>query len=110
MKEEICYVSQNFASDMAKVKMEKGIFEKKYEMPDGSVVNVNQARFMAPESLFQPDLVRENDDSYGIHKMIYATIEQLDIGVRQEMFNSIILNGGSSQFRGLPQRLRSEIG
>ena len=51
---------------------------------------------MAPECLFHPDLVKENDESLGIHKMVYASIEELELSVRQEMFGSIVLNGGSS--------------
>ena len=108
IKEEICYVSLNSAAEMAKSR-EGGQIEKKYDLPDGTTINVNSPRFMAPECLFYPDLIRETDETHGIHKLVYKTILSLDIGIRNEMFQTIILTGGTSLFKGLPKRLKTEI-
>ena len=108
IKEEICYVALNSAAEMAKSR-EGGQLEKKYDLPDGTTINVNSPRFMAPECLFYPDLIRETDETHGIHKLAYKTVLALDIGIRNEMFQTIILAGGSSLFKGLPKRLKTEI-
>jgi actin-related protein len=85
MKEEICYVTLNTAAEMAKSREGESL-TKKYELPDGSQVMVKSPRFMAPECLFYPDLIKETDETLGIHKLVYKTILELDIGIRQEMF------------------------
>lgn len=45
-----------------KADMEKaansGELTKKYELPDGSSCNVNAPRFMAPEAIFDPQLIK----------------------------------------------------
>jgi actin-related protein len=35
---------------------------KMYTLPDGQSININTPRFMAPEALFNPDLIKEGDD------------------------------------------------
>jgi len=42
-----------------------------HELPDGSTVAVNSPRFMAPEALFFPDLIKEGDEVLGMHKMAF---------------------------------------
>lgn len=45
-----------------------------HELPDGSTVAVNSPRFMAPEALFFPDLIKEGDEVEGMHKMAFGSI------------------------------------
>jgi len=40
-----------------------------YELPDGQTVMVNAPRFMAPEALFNPGLIKEGDETLGMHDM-----------------------------------------
>jgi len=40
---------------------------KNYELPDGEVVSVNTPRFMAPEVLFDTEVIKQEDDIPGIH-------------------------------------------
>ena len=66
MKEKLCYVALDPASDKAKASSSSEI-QKAYELPDGQTVNVNAPRFMAPEALFNPGLIKEGDETPGMH-------------------------------------------
>jgi len=45
-----------------------------YELPDGQVVVINSPRFMGPEALFFPDLIKVGDTVEGLHKMTFQSI------------------------------------
>lgn len=47
--------------------MEGNDLAKNYELPDGSVISINTPRFWGPEALFKPDLIKEGDETPGIH-------------------------------------------
>ena len=80
-----------------------------HEMPDGSIVNINSPRFMAPEGLFDPTLIREGTEDVGMHFLAQQSIKECDIDVRSELYGNIILSGGSTLYQGLPDRVLQEI-
>ena len=45
----------------------------------------------------------------GIAQTCYGSIQKCDIDVRKDLYNSIVLSGGTSMFSGLPERLTKEI-
>ena len=45
----------------------------------------------------------------GIGKNCYDSIQKCDIGIRKDLYNSIILSGGSTMFDGLKERLDQEM-
>ena len=80
-----------------------------YELPDGQVVTINTPRFMGPEALFHPDLIKKGDTIDGLHKMTFASIQECDIDVRKELYQSIMLSGGTTLYKNLPERMEKEI-
>ena len=80
-----------------------------HELPDGSTVAVNTPRFMAPEALFFPDLIKEGDEVDGMHKMAFASVQECDIDIRKELYGNMILSGGTTLYEGLPDRLEKEV-
>lgn len=56
----------------------------------------------APEVLFDPSLV--GLESKGAHHLVHETINKCDIDVRRELYNNIVLSGGTSMFEGLQTR------
>jgi len=66
MKENLCYVCKDFDEEKAKA-MASTEITKEYELPDGSVVSVNLPRFAAPEAIFNPGLIKEGDETPGMH-------------------------------------------
>ena len=68
-----------------------------YEMPDGKTVSLSSERFEAPEVLFNPALLGKGDQD-GLHKMVNKTVTECDLDIRKELYQNIILSGGSSLF------------
>jgi actin, other eukaryote len=108
IKEDLCFVSLDPAADKAKAK-ESSELQKMYELPDGQTVSVNAPRFMAPEALFFPDLIKEGDEALGMHKMCFESIQDCDIDIRKDLYSNVILSGGTTLYPGLPDRLEKEL-
>jgi len=82
---------------------------KTYELPDGSTVNINAPRFMGPEALFHPELIKEGDETPGMHKMAFESIGECDLDIRKDLYENLIMSGGSTLYEGLPDRLEKEL-
>lgn len=83
--------------------------QKMYELPDGQTVAINAPRFMAPEALFFPDLIKEGDEVEGMHKMTFSSCQECDIDIRKDLYSNVILSGGTTLYQGLPDRLEKEL-
>eukprot|EP01084_Bolivina_argentea_P257555 433962_1 len=102
VKETLCYVAIDCDHEMKNVKM-----SNQYELPDGNVITVGSERFIAPEIIFTPNLVRYNSE--GIHKLLFNSIMRCDDSIRKDMWFNIVLCGGNTMFNGMPERLSKEI-
>jgi len=108
MKEEVCFVALN--PEEAKTKANTSSEHiKTYELPDGSTVTVNLPTFMAPEALFDPGLIKEGDETLGMHQLCFKSITDCDLDVRPDLYQNIILSGGSTLYQGLPDRIEQEV-
>lgn len=45
----------------------------------------------------------------GIHELAFRTIMACDVDVRKELYNNIVLSGGTTMFNGIADRLHKEI-
>ena len=108
IKEQLCFVSLDIAGDKTK-SAESTELTVNHELPDGSTVAVNSPRFMAPEALFFPDLIKEGDEVEGMHKMAFGSIQECDLDIRKDLYGNTILSGGTTLYEGLPDRLEREI-
>ena len=81
--------------------------EKKYELPDGNTVVVGTERFRCPEVLFNPAMIGMEQD--GIHMATYNSIMKCDVDIRKDLYQNIVLSGGTTMFPGLQDRLHKEI-
>jgi len=106
MKEELCYVAEDFESEMTKSK-ESSFCEKDFELPDGRIVTIGNERFRCGEALFDPSVLGKEDK--GIHEQAFKSIIESDIDVRKELYSNIVLSGGTTMFKGLPERMHKEI-
>lgn len=108
IKEVLGEVAINYRASCARFKEKNGHkFEKKFTLPDSSVISVGDERFSVAEAFFQPDLMGQKD--VGIHKTIVNSIKRCDLGVSRLFFKNIILSGGSTLFPGIEQRLLGEL-
>ncbi|CAM41602.1 actin [Leishmania braziliensis MHOM/BR/75/M2904] len=106
VKEQLCYVALDFEEEMTN--SAKSANEESFELPDGNVMMVGNQRFRCPEVLFKPSLIGL-DEAPGFPEMVYQSINKCDIDVRRELYGNIVLSGGSTMFRHLPERLAKEI-
>lgn len=105
IKEQLCYVALDFEDEMAS--SSKNCAEEPFELPDGAMINVGNQRFRCAEALFRPSLI--GLEAPGFHEMVYNSIQKCDIDVRRELYGNVVLSGGTTMFRGLPERLTKEI-
>lgn len=106
IKEEYSYVALDYEAEL-KAFEESNAKDKSVTLPDGTVFQIGDQMFRCPELLFQPLL--EGRDEPGIHELTYKSIMRCDIDVRKDLYNNIILSGGTTMITGLPERLKKEI-
>ncbi|EFC46689.1 hypothetical protein NAEGRDRAFT_47526 [Naegleria gruberi] len=107
IKEKLSYVAQDFDEEMKNFSTNPSSIEKDYELPDGNVIVVGNERFRCPEALFNPMLI--GLEASGIHETTNNTIKKCDIDIRKDLFNNIVMSGGTTMFEGIPERLKKEM-
>jgi actin len=106
IKEKVCYVSQNFETELKEY--EKDPSKKiEYELPDGTKIKVGDLRIRTPECFFRPSIL--GFDVPGIHKKIQECVNRCDLDVKKDLWENIILSGGSTMFEGMQDRLTKEL-
>ena len=103
IKEKVGYVALDYDQEMKATSS----VEQNYELPDGTVFTLGKERFRCTESIFNPSLIGREDD--GIHKIAHDSIMKCDEGLRNSMYEKIILSGGSTMFSGFSERMQKEI-
>ncbi|MCD6491247.1 MAG: hypothetical protein J7K59_03020 [Candidatus Korarchaeota archaeon] len=76
--------------------------KKEYIMPDSNILELGKERFLIPEVLFNPSLA--NIKEMPLHEAITDVINRCDFDIRGDLYNNIILNGGSTMFRGFKEK------
>ena len=93
IKEKLCQISKHFDAETAA--------EKKYEMPDGNVINVDEERYKCAECLFAPELVDEEDK--GSHVQVGSCLQSVgdELDLDGKMRQNVALCGGNSMWNGV---------
>mmetsp|Transcript_3544 Transcript_3544/g.10296 ORF Transcript_3544/g.10296 Transcript_3544/m.10296 type:complete len:435 (+) Transcript_3544:267-1571(+) len=115
IKEALCRVSDS-AFDPTE---NANIPTVKYELPDGTEIEVGPDRFAVPELLFNPALLSTFDmdtvKSYDGNElkdlpgMVADAISRCDVDIRRDMWAGIVLSGGGALMTGLRERLESGL-
>lgn len=106
IKEKLCYVAMDPEREMRLSKIVAGM-EITWMTPDGDIIPLNYERFLAPECIFDPTRIKKEIEP--LHVEIFNAISQCDEEMRENLFSSIILSGGSTMFPGIKERLTKEI-
>lgn len=107
IKEKLCFVAQDYEESL-KQSSKSSEFEKTYEMPDGKIITIGNERFRCPEYLFKP-LEMNGKELSGVHKLTFDSIQNCDVDVRRDLYQNIILSGGTTMYEGIAERLLKEI-
>ncbi|KAJ6255048.1 actin-5c-related [Anaeramoeba flamelloides] len=84
-----------------------GKLAMEYQLPNKQKIEIENERYLCTEILFSPEIIGKYHD--GIHQIISNLIKSCDICIQKDLMNSIVLAGGTSQFKGLKKRLSFEI-
>eukprot|EP00658_Telonema_sp_P-2_P018495 TRINITY_DN17260_c0_g1_i2.p1 TRINITY_DN17260_c0_g1~~TRINITY_DN17260_c0_g1_i2.p1 ORF type:complete len:378 (+),score=77.46 TRINITY_DN17260_c0_g1_i2:223-1356(+) len=105
MKEQLCRVAMDFEGEM---NMFDDNHFKDFTLPDGHTIGIGDQLIRAPELLFNPKL-DGNNNMLGIHELIRECVMRCDVEVRKELYQSILLAGGTTLFQGFQNRLATEV-
>ncbi|XP_053174758.1 actin-related protein 6 [Scomber japonicus] len=133
VKEDVCYVSQQFYKDMeiAQMKGEENTVMKDYVLPDFStikkgfckpqeemvysgkyktgeqILRLANERFAVPEMLFHPSDIGIQEK--GLPEAIVHFRGSLPEEMQPHFYQNIVLTGGNTLFPGFRQRLESDL-
>ncbi|XP_023208127.1 actin-related protein 6 isoform X1 [Xiphophorus maculatus] len=133
VKEDVCYVSQQFYKDMeiAQMKGEENTVMRDYVLPDFSAIKkgfckpreemvfsgkyktgeqtlqLANERFAVPEMLFHPSDIGIQE--MGIPETIADAVQSLPEEMHPHFYQNIVLTGGNSLFPGFRERLEAEL-
>lgn len=107
IKEKTCFVAVDYEAAI-KQAQDSSSLEMNYELPDGQVITISSERFRCPEYLFKP-LEMNGKELDSIQDLTYKSIQECDVDVRRELYQNIILSGGTTMFEGIGERLLKEI-
>merc|ERR1712057_23629 len=89
MKEELCYVAEDYDAEMADFQDKT----KKFEMPDGTSVEVHAQQIRCPELMSKPAL--DGREMPGLHQLTDKTVKDCDLDVRKVLLGNVVMSGGT---------------
>lgn len=99
MKERYCFV----AADRASVEQyDAKALRVEYELPEGTIVDFDKARVLAPEAIFAPE-------SSGIQQTVASALLQCTVEEQSALRANVVLAGGNTLFSGFAARLHHEV-
>lgn len=62
------------------------------------MITIGNERFRCPEVLFNPNMI--GMEAVGIHDTTFNSIMKCDVDIRKDLYNNIVLSGGTTMFPG----------
>ncbi|CAD8043591.1 unnamed protein product [Paramecium primaurelia] len=106
IKEKLCYTALDPIEE-EKIYKESNAQNRPYKLPDGNILIIQNQRFRCPEILFSPQII--GLEISGIHYLSYSSIRKCDLDIRKDLYNNIVISGGTTLFPGIQERLNKEI-
>ncbi|XP_075449449.1 actin-1-like [Ascaphus truei] len=105
IKLKCCYVAVDLEGEL---KLPENEYLVDYQLPDGHIIAIGKERFLCPEELFQPPSMA-GIDVMGIHQMALKSMKKVPVEIKKEMYDNILLCGGSSLFNGFYERFSKDF-
>ncbi len=108
MKEQMCSVALNYENAIHS-RDPLNEEQRSYELPDGkTIIQVaHQKRFRSTEILFNPRLIGQ--EVSGLANIAFQAIEKCDNDLKINLYNNIVLSGGTTLLPGFHERFDQEI-
>eukprot|EP01091_Cochliopodium_minus_P016795 TRINITY_DN6395_c0_g1_i1.p1 TRINITY_DN6395_c0_g1~~TRINITY_DN6395_c0_g1_i1.p1 ORF type:complete len:315 (-),score=83.26 TRINITY_DN6395_c0_g1_i1:24-968(-) len=97
IKEKTCYVALDYAKEL-----DSELKSVEFELPDKKIITLDQERFKCLEPLFKPAIIEM--ESPGVQHIVQDTVMKCDIDLRKEMFDNVVLSGGTTSAPGKHQK------
>ncbi|DAZ95129.1 TPA: hypothetical protein N0F65_009760 [Lagenidium giganteum] len=86
---------------------------KAFELPDGTILNVDKNTRMAPaEVVFKPQELGEEHPmrpTKGLHEYVAESISMCDKDLQKDLHDAVILAGGTTMIPGFSKRFQEEL-
>jgi len=106
IKEQLCYVANDYEEELKRAE-ETDECEHSFELPDGNSISIGKERFQCPEALFQPPMMGK--EAQGIQQITYQSIMKADVDIRKDLYQNVVLSGGTTMYEGIGERMTKEI-
>ena len=105
IKEKYCYV---YPSDVSENIIKNSNFDiENHFLPDGNVIKLGVEKILPPEILYNPEFI--GLEYPGLHEMILNSINNVDIELRKNLYENILLSGGNMAIKGTVNKIFHEI-
>ncbi|XP_078235106.1 actin-like protein 9 [Pogona vitticeps] len=105
LKKKCCYVALDFEAEWNRPEEE---YMVDYQLPDGQTIRLGKERFQCPEMLFHPPQM-PGLSVPGVPGLALKSLQEVPEICQKEMYENILLCGGSSRFKGFKERLTHDL-
>jgi len=106
------HITKKIKEEIGEVSVDENIsnnkdINKKYMLPDDNEIDVGEERFLAPEILFNPML--KEYEYPGLPEILSESINKVNVDLKKQLYNSILLCGGNMKMKGMKERIHKEL-
>lgn len=105
IKEQFCISILSSREEAVKRSSDGGYVVCK--LPDGTDLRLGDEKNLAPEILFNPSI--HGMEYLAFHEMIAYSVNKVDIDLRANLYGSVLLTGGNTCIKALPEKTHAEI-
>jgi len=105
IKEAVCRVAVDYEQERLDNELDTVV--EKYLLPDETEILLDAECYRAPEVLFDPSMM--GSPAPGLSQLIYDTVMGCPIETRRDLFENIVLVGGSVAMPGLAERIDADL-
>ena len=111
IKEKQCYLKFNKEKDKvgegAGENIDFNSISSNFILPDGNKIELGDEKILAPEILFNNKLNFSENPTFD--EMVFSSISKADINIKNKLYNTVILTGGNTLFRGMAEKMKGNL-